>query len=77
MNNNILFTHPILGDITYKDMIDELKIIINDNRYFENIILSILREQNISDECISTILSYSIVNRLEWLLFLLQSSIEK
>lgn len=77
MNNNILFTHPILGDITYKDMIDELKIIINDNRYFENIILSILREQNISDECISTILNYSIVNRLEWLLFLLQSSIEK
>ena len=74
MNNKILFNHPILGNITFADVINDLKIIIDDTQNFEYIIISILREKQITDEDIATIFTYSVLNRLEWILFLLESN---
>lgn len=74
MNNKILFNHPILGNITFADVINDLKIIIDDTQNFEDIIISILREKQITDEDIATIFTYSVLNRLEWILFLLESN---
>lgn len=76
MNNKILFNHPILGNITFTDVINDLKIIINDTQNFEDIIISILREKQMTDEDIATIFNYSVLNRLEWILFLLESNIK-
>ena len=74
MNNKILFNHPILGNITFADVINDLRIIIDDTQNFEDIIISILREKQITDEDIATIFTYSVLNRLEWILFLLESN---
>ena len=57
-----------------KDIINDLKIIIDDTQNFEDIIISILREKQITDEDIATIFTYSVLNRLEWILFLLESN---
>lgn len=76
MNNKILFNHPILGNITFADVINDLKIIINDTQNFEDIIISILREKQMTDEDIATIFTYSVISRLEWILFLLESNIK-
>lgn len=76
MNNKILFNHPILGNITFTDLINDLKLIIDDTQTFEDIIVSILREKQMTDEDIATLFNYSVLNRLEWILFLLESSIE-
>lgn len=76
MNNKILFNHPILGDITFADVINDLKLIIDDNKNFEDIIFSILRENQMTDEDIATIFNYSVLNRLEWILFLLENNIK-
>lgn len=74
MNNKILFNHPILGNITFTDVINDLRLIIDDTQNFEDIIVSILREKQITDEDIATIFNYSVLNRLEWILFLLESN---
>ena len=76
MNNKILFNHPILGNITFADVINDLRIIIDDTQNFEDIIISILREKQITDEDIATIFTYSVISRLEWILFLLESNIK-
>lgn len=76
MNNKILFNHPILGDITFADVINDLKLIIDDNKNFEDIIFSILRENQMTDEDIVTIFNYSVLNRLGWILFLLKNNIK-
>lgn len=75
MNNKILFNHPVLGDITFADVINDLKLIIDDNKNFEDIIFSILRENQMTDEDIATIFNFSVLNRLEWILFLLEYDI--
>jgi len=76
MNNKILFNHPILGYITFADVINDLRIIIDDTQNFEDIIISILREKQITDEDIATIFTYNVISRLEWILFLLESNIK-
>ena len=76
MNNKILFNHPTLGNITFADVINDLRIIIDVTQNFEDIIISILREKQITDEDIATIFTYSVISRLEWILFLLESNIK-
>lgn len=76
MNNKILFNHPVLGNITFADVINDLKLIIDDTQNFEDIIISILREKQMTDEDIATIFTYSVISRLEWILFLLESNIK-
>lgn len=76
MNNKILFNHPILGNITFTDVINDLKLIIDDTQNFEDIIFSILRKTQMTDEDIATIFNYSVLSRLKWILFLLESNIK-
>lgn len=76
MNNKTLFNHPVLGIITPINIINDLKLAINYNKNFEDIIFSILRETQMTDEDIATIFSYSVVNRLEWIFFLLENYIK-
>ena len=76
--NHILYTHPIVGDITFRDLIQDLNLIINDLELFQSIIIDILQElSNLSNGDISSLLNYIPIDRLNWILDLLKSSSEK
>lgn len=76
--NHILYTHPIVGDITFKDLIQDLNLIITDLEFFQSIIIDMLRElSNFSNEDISSLLNYIPIDKLNWILDLLKSSSEK
>lgn len=76
--NHILYTHPIVGDITFKDLIQDLNLIITDLEFFQSIIIDMLRElSNLSNEDISSLLNYIPIDKLNWILDLLKSSSEK
>lgn len=76
--NHILYTHPIVGDITFRDLIQDLNLIINDLELFQSIIIDMLQElSNLSNEDISSLLNYIPIDRLNWILDLLKSSSEK
>ena len=73
MENKILDFHPILGAITYNDLINDLSSLLEDYNTLEETIQDILKNNNYDDENISSLLNYNISNRLEWLLFVLKS----
>jgi len=76
--NHILYTHPIVGDITFKDLIQDLNLIIIDLEFFQSIITDMLQELSyMSNEDISFLLNYIPIDKLNWILELLQSSSEK
>ena len=76
--NHILYTHPIVGDITFRDLIQDLNLIINDLELFQSIIIDMLQElSNLSNEDISSLLNYIPIDKLNWILDLLKSSSEK
>lgn len=76
--NHILYTHPIVGDITFKDLIQDLNLIITDLEFFQSTIIDMLRElSNLSNEDISSLLNYIPIDKLNWILDLLKSSSEK
>ena len=76
--NHILYTHPIVGDITFKDLIQDLNFIITDLSFFQSIIIDMLRELSyLSNEDISSLLNYIPIDKLNWILDLLKSSSEK
>lgn len=76
--NHILYTHPIVGDITFKDLIQDLNLIIADLEFFQSIITDMLQElSHMSNEDISSLLNYIPIDKLNWILELLQSSSEK
>ena len=76
--NHILYTHPIVGDITFKDLIQDLNLIITDLEFFQSIIIEMLQERsNLSNEDISSLLNYIPIDKLNWILDLLKSSSEK
>lgn len=76
--NHILFTHPIVGDITFEDLIQDLNLIISDLLFFQSIISDMLQElSNMSDEDISSLLDYIPIDKLNWILYLLNTFDEK
>lgn len=76
--NRILFTHPIVGDITFNDLIQDLNLMITDLSFFQSIITDILQNlSNLSNEDISSLLNYIPIDKLNWILDLLQSTNEK
>jgi len=76
--NHILFTHPIVGDITFNDLIQDLNLMITDLSFFQSIISDILQDfSDLSNEDISSLLNYIPIEKLNWILDLLQSTNEK
>ena len=76
--NHVLYTHPIVGDITFQDLIQDLNLIILDLSFFQSVILDMLQKSShLSNEDISSLLNYIPIDKLNWILELLQSSSEK
>lgn len=77
-NKHILFTHPIAGNITFEDLINDLNIIITDLSFFQSIAINILRESTyMSDEDITSLFNYIPIDKLNWILYLLKTFNEK
>ena len=74
MNKDILFNHPILGDISFKDIINDLETMLQDTSLFEELVFQLLRQSELNDEEISSLFNYSIINRLEWIIYILKKS---
>ncbi len=72
MKDKIIDNHPILGPITYKDLIDDLCLLLEDYNTLEDRIQNIMNYSNYDEETIASLLSDNISNRLEWLVFVLK-----
>lgn len=72
MKDKVLVKHPILGEITFKDIVNDLENMLNDNLFLEDIVYDLLKETNMSEEDISSLFNYSISNRLKWIIFVLK-----
>ena len=76
--NHILYTHPIVGDITFQDLIQDINNIILDLSFFQFIINDMLLDLSyLSNEDNSSLLNFIPIEKLNWILDLLKSSNEK
>lgn len=76
--NHILYTHPIVGDIIFQDLIQDINNIILDLSFFQFIINDMLQDLSyLSNEDISSLLNFILIEKLNWILDLLKSSNEK
>lgn len=73
MKDRILASHPVLGAITFEDVINDLEIMLDDNKLFENLVYQLLELDNISKEDIASLFNYSVTNRLQWIIDILKS----
>lgn len=76
--NHILLTHLIAGNITYKDLIQDINIIIDDVKQYQLIITELLNIiPNNTNEEIDSLLNCNPVDKLNTLLYLFKSADEK
>lgn len=73
MKDRVLVTHPILGIITFEDIIRDLEIMLEDNELFEDIVHQLLGLNNMPEEDLSSLFNYSVTNRLKWIIDILKS----
>ncbi len=73
MKDRIIDIHPTLGPITYKDLIVDLELLLEDSDILEKRIQNIMEYNNYDDETIASLLSDNIPNRLEWIIFVLKT----
>lgn len=69
----ILLVEQMKDKTLYSDLINEFQLMLNKTHKFEEIIYEILKNSKMSEEDISTIFNFSIINNLEYLLFLFQN----
>lgn len=72
MQDKILANHYNLGIITYKDLINDLTLLLDDYDTLLDNIINILKEKNIDDETITYLFSDSIDSRLDWIIYVLK-----
>lgn len=72
MKDKVLITHPILGEITISDLMQDLENMLNDITFFESLVYQIIKSADMSEEDISTLFNYSIVDRLKWIISVLK-----
>lgn len=73
MKDKILATHPVLGIITFEDIINDLEMMLADNKLFEDIVLQLLELNNMPKEDLASLFNYSISDRLKWIIDILKS----
>lgn len=73
MKDKILATHPVLGIITFEDVINDLEIMLADSELFENVVYQLLEAYNMPEEDIPSLFNYSVIDRLKWIIDILKS----
>ena len=73
MKDKIIDYHPVKGFITFNDLITDLKIILQDYKTLEDILISILEENfQFDDETIASLFTCDIASSLNNLIDVLQ-----
>jgi hypothetical protein len=72
VKDKVLTTHPVLGEITVNDLIQDLEIMLIDTSFFEDFIYQMIKSTSMSKEDISTLFNYSVVDRLKWIISVLK-----
>lgn len=69
MNNKVIITHPILGDITLNDILQDLTIIFENSKIIEELLPKSFNNEDLED-----VLGPSISSQLEWIISVLENS---
>ncbi len=72
MKDKVVDNHPVTGEITYKDLINNLCILLQDYITLEDRILNIMKHNNYDNETISTLFSDNISDRLKSIIIVLK-----
>lgn len=73
MKDKIIDYDPIKGFITFNDLITDLKIILQDYKTLENILIGILENLQFDDETIASLFTCDITSSLNNLIDVLQN----
>lgn len=73
MKDKILAIHPVLGIITFEDLIKDLEIMLEDNKLFEDIVYQLLESNNMPKEDVDLLFNYSVIDRLKWIINVLKN----
>ena len=73
MKDKIIDYDPIRGFITFNDLITDLKIILQDYKTLENILIGILENLKFDDETIASLFTCDIASSLNNLIDVLQN----
>lgn len=74
MKNKVIGVHPLVGEITNTDIINDIDLIIDDYNILEKLIENIL-DLNDDNELVDFILDNSICNRLANISYILKTLI--
>ncbi len=75
MKDKIFSIHPVLGIITFKDIINDLEIMLADSNLFEDVVYQLLKSNNIPNEDIASLFNLSITNRIKWIIDVLKDAL--
>lgn len=67
----IIYYDPLIGNISIDQLITEIKKSVEEQKYFEDVMHSIIENEDMSNEDISTIFNLSRTNALEMYLKIL------
>ena len=71
----IIFSDPIIGDITLDEILNHLLLQIQYQKKFEEIVYSNLKQTNLADKDIATIFSLSSTNIIETYIKLIKNEL--
>ena len=75
IKNLIVYSDPIVGDITLDDILNYLLLQIQNQKKFEDIVYSNLKFSDFSDEDIASIFNLSTTNTIEMYLKLIKNEL--
>ena len=75
MKDKITDCNPIKDFITFNDLITDLKVILQDYKTLENILIGILENLQFDDKTIASLFTCDIANRLNDLIESLQDNL--
>jgi len=72
MKDKIIDYHPIKGYITFRDLINDLELILEDYKILEGIVIILLENSNFDNETIASLFANDIASRLNNLVYILK-----
>ena len=72
MRDKVIDYNPVAGNITFEDLLINLKNVLKRYKSLEDTVIYILKTNGYDDETISSLFVGSITNSLEYIIFLLE-----
>ena len=72
MKDKVMDYNPVAGNITFEDLLINLKNVLKRYKSLEDTVIYILKTNGYDDKTISSLFVGSITNSLEYIIFLLE-----